>query len=48
MPWDHPRVSGEHDTWPDPQPPAWGSSPRERGAQAGVAVMQAAQGIIPA
>ena len=46
--WDHPRAGGEHDLYTDEDGPAWGSSPRGRGAPVSERLERGAHGIIPA
>ena len=48
LPWDHPRVCGEHPDTMRPERVLRGSSPRMRGTLAGYAHYFHAKGIIPA
>ncbi len=45
---DHPRVCGEHSAWASRSSPAWGSSPRVRGAPSSSTPRARTAGIIPA
>ena len=48
LPWDHPRVCGEHDDMPLHCDELTGSSPRMRGTPADVTNLALWVGIIPA
>ena len=47
-PWDHPRIRGEHASWPETETRSPGSSPHTRGAPGMPLPAVAAGGIIPA
>ena len=48
LPWDHPRVCGEHNMFSQPIPYEKGSSPRMRGTPVPPAISNSSAGIIPA